>query len=79
MCSHYSPIITKIIEAYTIDTQRGVDILNNIKIPKFEAGNELHNALASLSLLAHHAKIKGHNTSLLEKKIDVLVERLFAC
>lgn len=75
-----SPIITKIIDGYTIDTQRGIDILSNIAIPKYDAAIEEHAALAEKSRQAHQAFIAGDADSIkrLEKEIDELVHRLFA-
>ena len=72
-----SPMITKLIESYTIDTQRGVDILANIKIPKFDNSNEIHKKLADVSLVAHSAYIEEKPLIVFEKRLDELVEQLF--
>lgn len=48
-----SRIIGEIVEAYTIDTQRGVDIVKNIKIPLYNDNNSLHREIAKLSEDAH--------------------------
>jgi hypothetical protein len=72
-----SPIITKLIEAYTIDTQRGVDILKNIRIPQFDTANKIHIKLSELSLEAHAAVEKGINVLSIECEIDKFVQELF--
>ncbi|MDR1329149.1 MAG: N-6 DNA methylase [Oscillospiraceae bacterium] len=72
-----SPVITKLIESYTIDTQRGVDILSNIKIPKFSNSNKVHIQLAQASIKSHRAYNEKKNIEKIEKAIDTLVESLF--
>ena len=72
-----SPIVAKIIEAYTIDTQRGVDILNNIAIPKFDESNEEHIRLAELSMQAHNNKIENVDNLEIEQEINILTENVF--
>ena len=73
-----SPTIAKIIESYTIDTQRGVDILKNIKIPKYNESNKIHKRLSKISISAHKAYSVRENTSDFELEIDKLVHRLFS-
>lgn len=74
-----SPVITRIIDAYTIDTQRGVDVLNNIAIPAFDAANPVHLRLAGLSAAAHEAYASGDRDGIerAEKEIDLAIEDLF--
>lgn len=74
-----SRIIGDIIEAYTIDTQRGVDIVNNIKIPKFDSNHDLHKEMANLSMQAHLAYAQKDNTKLnaIEKDIEILTLKIF--
>jgi hypothetical protein len=72
-----SPNIARIIESYTIDTQRGVDILNNIKIPQYEQSNPIHANLATASVEAHTAYLDGVDLTEIEKKLDALVDELF--
>lgn len=73
-----SRVIGDIIEAYTIDTQRGVDIVDNIKIPKFDSKNKLHKEMANLSKQAHLAytnkdsvKLKMTEKQIEQKTIEV--------
>jgi hypothetical protein len=69
--------ISKIIEGYTIETQRGTDILENIKIPTFDSKNDLHRELSELSLNAHNAYTEGKSLSSYQKRIDELVLDVF--
>lgn len=66
-----SRVIGDIIEAYTIDTQRGVDIVDNIKIPKFDTKNKLHNDMANLSKQAHLAYKTNDNAMLKQSEIQI--------
>ena len=71
--------IEEIIQGYTINTNRGIDIVNNIKIPTFNVDNEDHKRIAELSIKAHQAYI-DRNPSLIseyEKEINKLVKSVF--
>ncbi len=74
-----SPRIISIIDAYTIDTQRGVDILNNIAIPEFDPENEVHVQLSGCSAKAHELFLAEDKEGIAatEREIDELVEKLF--
>lgn len=74
-----SRVIGDIIEAYTIDTQRGVDIVNNINIPKFDITNKIHMKMAELSKAAHDNYIRKDKDQLLavEKEIEALTPSIF--
>ncbi len=71
-----SSTIGKIINGYTIDVQKGVDILKNIKIPKYDSSNKLHKKLASLSIQAHqlYNLSKPKDVESIELKIEKVVE-----
>lgn len=74
-----SRLIGKIIEAYTIDVQKGVDIVKNINIPKYNSKNKLHLELAELSIEAHE-KYKTNNLKELlgiEERIENIVPKIF--
>ena len=63
--------ITDLIEGYTIDLQRGTDILEYVKIPKYISRDRLHNSLSSLSQQAHDLYLKKENgISVIQGKID---------
>lgn len=69
--------ITELIDGYTINLQRGIDILENIKIPKFDSRDELHNSLSSLSIKAHALYIKKGDNVEIQDKIDEVVLKLW--
>lgn len=69
--------VTDLIEGYTLEIQRGTDILENIKIPKFNEKDKLHMELSSLSKEAHKAYINKENIAPIQKKIDTTVFSLF--
>lgn len=74
-----SKIIEQIIQGYTIDTNRGTDIVKNIRIPKFNPENEKHVNLSNLSIRAHRAYKDKDNALLtqISNEIDTLVPQIF--
>ena len=74
-----SRIIGDIIEAYTIDTQRGVDIVKNIAIPEFNESNDNHILMSELSKKAHkfYADKDKINLNQTEKEIEKLTPEIF--
>lgn len=74
-----SRTIGEIIEAYTIDTQRGVDIVNNINIPQFDPKNKIHLKLAEQSMIAHNSYKEKNEKNLqqAEKEIEDLIPKVF--
>ncbi|MBU1599026.1 hypothetical protein KKG61_02800, partial [bacterium] len=66
-----------IVQAYTISTQQSTHILENIKIPKFDPKNELHQDLARLSKQCHEKATAGISVSDLEEQIDELAAELW--
>ena len=54
-------------------------VLQNIRIPKFDPGNRIHQELAGLSQNAHHAAATGDEESLkeLEQRIDELAAEMW--
>ena len=50
-----SQIVEDIVKGYTINTNRGVDIVKNINFPKFDSNNPNHVAIANASKRAHEA------------------------
>lgn len=45
--------VIDVIDGYAIETNRGVDVLRYIAIPKYDKNNESHNNIASLSKEIH--------------------------
>jgi len=74
-----SRLIGEIIEAYTIDVQKGVDIVKNINIPKYDSDNKDHKDLADLSILAHKEYITDNKDAIknLEKQMEAIVPKIF--
>jgi hypothetical protein len=66
-----------IVQAYTISTQQSTHILENIKIPKFDAKSEMHTHLARLSKKCHEKVTIGISVSDLEEQIDELAAELW--
>lgn len=71
--------IGDIIKSYTINTNKGIDIVNNISIPKFDSKNPDHKRLAELSKQAHEAyrNKKARELKKAEKEIDLIVPKIF--
>ncbi len=74
-----SKIVEQIIQGYTINTNRGIDIVKNIRIPKFNPDNLEHINLSNLSLRAHRAYKERNDTLLahIADEIDSLVSQIF--
>ena len=71
--------IEVVIQNYTINTNRGIDIVNNIRIPQFSEDNELHKNIAYYSKLAHKAYIQKDTPQIkvCEDKINEIVPLVF--
>lgn len=74
--------ITNIIDSYAISTNRGVDVLKNVAIPKFNKRNEIHIEISNLSKKIHKITRKKKSNSLkeikkLEKQLNDLVKIIF--
>lgn len=72
-----SKIVTDLIEGYTLELQRGIDILENVKIPKFSQTNNLHILLASLGKQAHEVFTDKIKVAEIESAIDEIVLKTF--
>ena len=72
-----SPNITSVIDGYAISTNRGVDVLKYIAIPKFDEQNELQNEIAQLSKKIHELAKICEQYNLEEQKLSDLVYKLF--
>lgn len=69
--------VKEIIEGYTIELQRGIDILNYIKIPRFNPNIEEAINLSKLSKMAHDLYILKKDISGVQKQIDEETLTLF--
>lgn len=74
-----SRVIGEIVEAYTIDTQRGVDIVKNINIPLYDDENAIHKQISNLSQYAHEQYVLDNFEEIenIEKQLEELVIQLF--
>lgn len=74
-----SRVIGEIIEAYTIDIQKGVDIVKNINIPEFDKSNKDHIKMSNLSIEAHNSYTSKDEKKLdkTEQKIEKLTPKIF--
>lgn len=74
-----SKVIEEIVQGYTINTNRGIDIVKNIRIPKYDANNKLHRELAYASIEAHQAYLERQEEVILksESKINSIVSLIF--
>lgn len=74
-----APEVIKVIDGYAISTNRGVDVLKYIAIPKFDAKNKTHENIATISKQIHAAmKEKDFKrVAMLENKLDVMIHVLF--
>ncbi|PHQ30890.1 Eco57I restriction-modification methylase domain-containing protein [Leeuwenhoekiella nanhaiensis] len=74
-----SRVIGEIIEAYTIDIQKGVDIVKNINIPEFDESNKDHLTMSKLSKDAHQFYKDKNNKKIdsTEVEIEILTPKIF--
>lgn len=72
-----SPEIIKVIDGYAVSTNRGVDVLKYVAIPKFEKDLTLHRDIAEVSKMIHERAKNNQSYSELESKIEELVHLLF--
>ncbi len=72
-----SKSIRDIIDAYSVGLNRGVDVLKNIRIPKFHKNIDLHSRIVEVSKNIHNIAKTGGNVTFLEEKLDNLVKLLY--
>ncbi len=72
-----SSVCRFIVQSYTISTQQSTHILQNIKVPKYDTKNELHQDLSRLSMQCHKKVAAGISVSDLEEQIDELATELW--
>lgn len=72
-----APIITKVIDGYAISTNRGVDVLKYIAIPKYDADLALHKQISELSKDIHKLAYKDMAYDKQESELNSLVKKLF--
>ena len=74
-----SRLIGRVVEAYTIDVQKGVDIVKNIRIPQYADQNPIHQSISKFSKLAHMAYLEGDKTAIerIERNLEEVVPEVF--
>ncbi|MBX9076560.1 SAM-dependent DNA methyltransferase [Streptococcus anginosus] len=72
-----SKSIRDIIDAYSVGLNRGVDVLKNIKIPKYDSSIALHVQISELSKRIHEKAKSDSSTEMLEGELDNLVKSLY--
>ncbi len=72
-----SDTVNDIVTSYTIDIQKGIDILKNIAIPKYNQKNQSHYELSKLSKLAHDNFNNKQDNSEVEEEINKIVKSIF--
>lgn len=70
--------IRDVIDGYAIDTNRGIDVLKYIAIPKYDQNNELHLKIATISKEIHQKAKENSDYYTLEEKLIECVYSLFA-
>lgn len=71
--------IVNIIDGYAISTNRGVDVLKYLAIPKFDSDNQLHKKIAEYSKNIHNAFKNNANANVceLEALLNIAVRKIF--
>ena len=72
-----SPNITDVIDGYAVSTNRGVDVLKYVAIPKFDTNNELHRKISEISKAIHELAKNDEDYSEMEKELQEKVHKLF--
>lgn len=71
--------IVAVIDGYAISTNRGVDVLKYLAIPKYDDADRLHTKISQLSQTIHQKIRKGQGREVLEleKELNEEVRKLF--
>lgn len=72
-----SNTIANIIDSYTISTNRGIDVLQNINISRYDTNNPLHKELSNLSKEAHIRHNSNASCDDIEQRIEEIVVQMF--
>ncbi len=73
-----SKSITNIIDSYAISTNRGIDVLKYLAIPKFNSNNKLHKKISEVSEEIHNNKKSGiDDIKRLENLLNDFVRKIF--
>lgn len=72
-----APSVTEVIDGYAITTNRGVDVLKYIAVPKFNPNNNCHMKIAQLSKQIHILAKDSKSYAKEEQELDEEVRELF--
>ncbi len=72
-----SPNIIQVIDGYAISTNRGIDVLKYLAIPRYDSRNPLHLEIAELSKEIHARAREGQTYSEQEERLAASVYQLF--
>jgi len=74
-----SSLAQLVVVSYTVPIQMNTHVLKNIRIPKFDSANKVHQELAGLSQNAHYATGIGDEVGVkeLEQRIDELTAQIW--
>lgn len=72
-----SPDVVKVIDGYAINTNRGVDVLRYIAIPRYDSRKESHTEVARLSKTIHKKARNDEDYSELERALSDAVLKVF--
>lgn len=72
-----APHVIEVVDGYAISTNRGVDVLKYIAIPKFDSNNHIHKSIAELSKEIHKKVKEGKDYKKIENQLSDTVFTLF--
>ena len=72
-----APDIITVIDGYAISTNRGVDVLKYLAIPRYNGSNKLHKEIASISKKIHTLAKANRAYTVEEQKLNSLIHLLF--
>lgn len=73
-----SPNVIEVVDGYAVSTNRGVDVLKYIAIPKYDKGNTVHSRIARISKEIHELAQSNGSYQQLESDLSDAVFKLFS-
>ena len=77
-----SPVISSVIDGYAISTNRGIDVLRNIRVPQFDETNFAHSEISKISRELHQDRQEQLSSKELiremEERLDPFVLSIFS-
>lgn len=75
-----APSVIEVVDGYAISTNRGVDVLRYLAIPKYDNNNKTHMEIANISKKIHQEareNCEGKKIDELEKALDSIIHTLY--